>query len=136
MAVRKTKWLNNGIHFISHYALCVDEADYWRVMDELKCKVRYPYCNTSETANAWVKTLAKADGEEVHLVCLGKDLLSKSVPVICGYLAHEATHIWQFVCDYIGEKEPSREFEAYMIQHITTELISEFFNHKFKKLVK
>ena len=131
---RKTKWLENGIHFISHYALCCSEAEYFQIMNELKCKVRYPYCDSSPTANAWVKTLSKEDGTEIYLVCLSKNLLLKPLPVICGFLVHEATHIWQFTCDYIGEKEPSREFEAYMIQHISTELIIDFCRRKKQKM--
>lgn len=41
-------------------------------------------------------------------------------------LAHEAVHVFQELCIKIGEKEPSCEFEAYMIQHIFADLTQSY----------
>lgn len=41
-------------------------------------------------------------------------------------LAHEAVHVWQFLCEAILEHQPSPEFEAYTIQEITLNLCSEY----------
>ena len=42
---------------------------------------------------------------------------------VVGLLAHEATHVWQHVRDWMGEKSPSVEFEAYTVQAILQELL-------------
>lgn len=47
-------------------------------------------------------------------------------------LVHEAVHIFQRVCDYIGEDKPSDEFEAYSIQAISQELMYAWKNRKRK----
>ena len=41
-------------------------------------------------------------------------------------LVHEAVHIWQNLCEYIGEENPSKEFEAYTIQNITQRLFDAY----------
>jgi hypothetical protein len=45
---------------------------------------------------------------------------------IAGILVHEAVHIWQEYCDFYGEDKPGREQEAYAIQFIAHELMTEF----------
>lgn len=47
-------------------------------------------------------------------------------------LVHEAVHIFQRVCNYIGEDKPSDEFEAYCIQAISQELMYAWKNRKRK----
>lgn len=42
-----------------------------------------------------------------------------------GIYAHEATHVFQGMCQYVSESEPSDEFQAYYIQRITTWLFKE-----------
>lgn len=44
---------------------------------------------------------------------------------IWGFSVHEATHIFQHLCETIGEVKPSSEFEAYSIQYIATAIIKE-----------
>ena len=36
-----------------------------------------------------------------------------------GTVAHEATHVFQNMCEYISDDKPSDEFEAYLIGYIT-----------------
>lgn len=45
---------------------------------------------------------------------------------IAGILAHEAVHVWQAMVKSMGERKPGVEFEAYMIQHITVELMAAY----------
>lgn len=41
-------------------------------------------------------------------------------------LIHEAVHIWQRNADHMEEDKPSKEFEAYAIEKIASELIKEY----------
>ena len=45
---------------------------------------------------------------------------------VAGLIVHEATHIKQHVMRIIGEKNPSAEFEAYMMQNIAANLMQCF----------
>jgi len=39
---------------------------------------------------------------------------------------HESVHVFQKLCEYIGEETPSAEFEAYTIANIAKTLMKEF----------
>jgi len=41
-------------------------------------------------------------------------------------LVHEATHIKQYIMKHIGERKPSKEFEAYLMHHIMLELLKAY----------
>ena len=41
-------------------------------------------------------------------------------------IIHESVHVWQEIREMMYEKEPSSEFEAYSIQQIALNLMSEF----------
>lgn len=41
-------------------------------------------------------------------------------------IIHESVHVWQEIREMMYEKEPSSEFEAYSIQKISLDLMSEF----------
>lgn len=51
-----------------------------------------------------------------------------------GILAHEATHVAQDYMTSIGEDKPSPEFEAYIVGHVTQELVAQHFKWKKKRL--
>jgi hypothetical protein len=40
-------------------------------------------------------------------------------------IIHESVHVFQKLCEYIGEDAPSSEFQAYTIAHISITLIKE-----------
>lgn len=47
---------------------------------------------------------------------------------IAGLIAHEATHVWQFIRKHMGERDPSVEFEAYSVQAIFQNLYRAWFD--------
>jgi hypothetical protein len=49
---------------------------------------------------------------------------------VIGLLVHEAVHVWQYHCEYIGETKPGEEQEAYCIQAITTFLFRDYLRQK------
>lgn len=61
-------------------------------------------------------------GEAAILVVLNGDDKQPLLNII-GLMVHEATHVFDFICEFINEDEPSREFKAYSIQMITMELL-------------
>jgi len=62
----------------------------------------------------------KETGGLVCVVCIDAEKAKeRSAPQIAALLAHEATHMWQAVCENMGESAPGREIEAYSIQWMT-----------------
>lgn len=47
---------------------------------------------------------------------------------IAGLIAHEATHVWQYIRKHMGETDPSVEFEAYSVQAIFQNLYRAWFD--------
>jgi|GWRWMinimDraft_5_1066013.scaffolds.fasta_scaffold22550_2 hypothetical protein len=63
-------------------------------------------CHTSTTDNG-----------NYAFVCIELEKVKSSTPdKIIGLVVHECTHAWQFIRKSIGEKKPSAEFEAYIMQ--------------------
>jgi len=59
------------------------------------------------------------------IVCL--DVKRKEDPNrIVGLIIHEAVHVWRYIREEIGEKNPSAEFEAYAVQTISQRLITAY----------
>lgn len=61
----------------------------------------------------------------IILVTVGRGSERDAMEVI-STLVHEAVHVWQFICEVIGEENPGIETEAYSIQHITEMLIDAY----------
>lgn len=59
------------------------------------------------------------------IVCMRRDK-SRTLLDHHSLLVHEAMHIWQKVRDFIGEKNPGSEFEAYSLQFISYVLFEAF----------
>jgi len=120
----KVKWLDRRISAPGPYlCLCLSEAEYKQALKDMGC----------EPVDAWIKT-PQADATTHHarspkglaaVICLrnheGRDPVE-----VAGLLVHEAVHAWQEWCDYYGENPSAREQEAYAIQAISQELMSEF----------
>ena len=59
----------------------------------------------------------------IAIVCLKEEAAPEE---IISLLIHEAVHLWQAHCRWIGEDKPGDETEAYAIQKIASELIREY----------
>lgn len=68
----------------------------------------------SATTHYFVK-----DGTTTCIITMAKFGKKKPVEQIAGLIAHEAVHVAQELWCAIGEKEPGREAEAYLVQMIT-----------------
>lgn len=83
---------------------------------DVKDKQAYFLDNGADAQVTWF------EGGRKQIVQLGSTEGIDPVAVV-GLLAHESVHVWQAIRNYIGEKEPSREFEAYSIQRILQDLL-------------
>jgi len=80
---------------------------------------------STDHAHATAHYLTNQRGEQVCIVALGPWGTRNGIE-IAGLLVHEAVHVWQQYCDWIGEHTPGREQEAYAVQSIAQELMAEF----------
>jgi hypothetical protein len=53
--------------------------------------------------------------------------IPRSLPQLAGLLAHESTHIWQFAKEKMREAEPGREVEAYAVQWLVQEMMTQLY---------
>jgi len=60
--------------------------------------------------------------ESSSIVCINP---TGELHTFVGYIAHEATHVFQNLCIQACEPDPSHEFEAYYIGYITGWLLQE-----------
>lgn len=90
-----------------------------------RLKVAEPPLFVSSRAFATTHCLTRASsGFYTVIVCLDTKKCRKNacVPAI---LAHEATHVWQFAKEKIGETKPGDEIEAYAVQYFTECMLKE-----------
>ena len=65
------------------------------------------------------------DGQSFIVVALFKAAERDAAEVIFT-LVHEAVHVWQFICQVIGEKSAGIEMEAYGIEHFSRGLVEAY----------
>lgn len=65
------------------------------------------------------------------IMCIDLDEI-KSTGDLINTLAHESTHIWQAICEDIGEEYPGDETSAYHIGHITQKAYEWYEDHMKK----
>jgi hypothetical protein len=125
------KWLDRGIGFCQPYALCLTVADFH---SELR-KFGFENLPAFSLTGATTHFFKSQTDQEIALVCV-KDFTGKDPIYIAALLMHEAVHIWQSYCKYIGEQSPGDEIEAYAIQWIAQELMFSFREQTCKKANK
>ena len=109
----------------SQLVLCTNEQQFKRVLTKTKQK---DDLFLDEGALAITHNF-KHENDSICVVCMPIYLDMDAADVI-GLLVHEAVHVWQFHCEYIGETKPGDEQEAYCIQAITTFLFRDYLRQK------
>lgn len=133
---------NDGITWCSRalfvspcfYGLCTSEEAFEIHLAEAGAKSTDKW--VSESAHATTHFLKDKNDSTRIVVCVPPEALELDTAVLVGLLTHEATHVFQHICEYIGEDSPSDEFEAYSIETITRELtaaLMETLEHNNKK---
>lgn len=118
------RWLSRDTVRAPHLLLCLSEAEYKRAVRH--CSVPEPDKWLDQDRQvACVHTWDKG-GHLTCIVCLSPGSLEQDPVDVILTLVHEAVHVFQRLCDSIGEGSPSREFEAYSVERIAETLILEF----------
>lgn len=118
----------NGVKWLSRYVaypgprlcLCLDEKSFAAAIQELGMDGE-SFLGNGSTA----RTTIARDRSEVVCVVQLDDTDLKLLELI-GLLVHEAVHVWQEYQQFIGEEHPGAEQEAYAIQAISQELLTEY----------
>lgn len=120
----KTRWLDRRIAWPGPYlCLCLSEAEYVQALAHLKLiPAGDVWC---QAAGGKTHYASSESGDDVCIVCVRPG--PENTPIeIAGVLIHEAVHVWQRYCRSIGETAQGIEQEAYGIQFIAQELLSEY----------
>lgn len=115
-----SKWLSGSLQECSFkYKLVTSQKEFQSLLNSLKIGAD-AYCDEGALAQTYYYR-----DSGVCLVCLKEGLSLPEVDVF-GLLVHEAVHVWQFHCEYIGEDKPGNETEAYAIQKLAVELMRAY----------
>ena len=119
------EWLPNKIGFGYYFAVVTTEKDFKK---QLK-KVNVKYDTDWLSAHAKTHSFRSGTGKGSSIVTFDANdpdnikRLKDNPLGIVGLAVHEATHVKQDLLRFIGEHNPSVEFEAYLMQHISEEII-------------
>ena len=124
-AAVKPTWLDRRVAAPGSYlTLVMSQDEFDAALRHFKMPLGTPYLLNAR-ADATAHFFDNQCDGGVAVVALG-DTTGRSSVEIAGLLVHEAVHIWQAHRESIGETHPGREQEAYAVQSIAQELMSEY----------
>ena len=120
----KVKWCDRTMFQGPYYCLVTTQKQFEQELKRLGIKKRdWPEYRPNQ--HATVYELSNDKGDACFIVAVrnwqGRDPIE-----VAALLVHEATHVMQYTMRIIGEREPSSEFEAYMMQNIAGNLMQAF----------
>lgn len=107
------------------YALCLNKADYEKEMKRLKVETPSHFLIDGKPATTHFFYPKDDPVTCVAIVCLG-EMGDRDPITVATLLVHEAVHIWQEECEFMGEDKPGKEIESYAIQRISTNLMRAY----------
>ena len=121
----KLNWLSRALIYGPRLLLCTDEIQFIKALKEIG-QVRHEFLPDAEGMMTY--TYINTDvGGIVCIICMDIDHWVKQPSLDTAMvLVHESVHVWQHFKDYIGEAEPSKEFEAYAIGNISRALMEAY----------
>lgn len=125
----KVKWCQRSLLFAPLYFTIVTDAK--RLKSELKRLNYDDEFGITPGKEATTNFLKNKQGDTVAIVLLYDH--SRDLTATLALIVHEAVHIWQEIKQIIGEKEPSHEFEAYSVQAISQQLMTEYLRQTRRK---
>ena len=116
------KWCSRELITGPYLALCTTEKDFHKALKKLGVPVADWSHWIDPDAHARTHALT-AKGKFCCIVCIEANPEGILPAQIVALLAHEAVHVKQKYMEFIGERDPSPEFEAYVVQNIVQELV-------------
>lgn len=113
-------WLDPTLIRGDYLCLCTTEAEFLKELKRTKVPTPWPSF-LDDDALAQTHFIVTAKGNRVSFVCIDENKDLDSIQ-IAGLLAHESSHICYEYFRFIGEAEPSNEFQAYAVQQVFTQL--------------
>jgi len=127
MSKDRVVWLTPAWGSNFKFGFCPSEKAWVRELKRLGVPLRdvsYP------DSHACMTPFGKNDSHDAcSIVTITDEAVNFHPAAVVGLLAHEATHVWQSVCDYMDQRRPTGnhcEFEAYAIQSITQQLVTAY----------
>lgn len=112
-------------------ALCTNEKDFYAELKRLKLpQHQWPKFLQHDHAGATTHWFTAPAGHKPCIIVCMAAVKRIEPEQYYAMLVHEAVHVFQRVCEHIGEDSPSDEFEAYSIQAISQELMYAWKNRK------
>jgi hypothetical protein len=122
-------WLSRSL-FLSpaYFTLCTKPSLFWAALEHLKIKPQEWPAFTSHPHGATMHTFDRPDGMMTCIICINAKTVTKHYEPeqIVALLVHECVHIWQKIREFVGERNPSWEFEAYAIQNLVQAVLEEY----------
>lgn len=110
-----------------YYCVCTTDEQYQSVCEHMNLPAdqRNPWLNNwhSGATTHFMENVSL--GKTCAVVCI--DVGRSPSPIAtAGLLVHEATHVYQETKRLLGETAPGKEFEAYVMQSISQNLMAAF----------
>lgn len=128
MSKYKPYWYNGGLVPV-HYIFIPNEKVWNEVCKSFGRSLAYPKSGAA-------CTVFNKPGECRCLVTVLEDLPDTTPESITGLIAHEAVHVMQFVCENMGEEQPSLELFAYGVQRVYQNMLHEYLLYNKKTGIK
>lgn len=120
-------WLNRGLLLGGYVALVTSQAEFDQALKDIKM-TDYPDAYVPNGWPACTHSFSNVDGSIACIVGLNMERAAEQDPIdVAALLVHEAVHVWQQ-----NESEAGKlgcfgtEGEAYAIQNISTQLMTEY----------
>lgn len=110
----KIKYFNTAFLPI-YFGFCTDPTAFAKEMKRLKVDPAPKFLSDAAFATTHCLTRSSA-GLITIIVCINP---KRKPMVLPACLAHEATHVFQFAMEKMGEDKPGDEIQAYAIQYFT-----------------
>ena len=115
-------WLDR-MWYPVYFGFCPNEEAWKKEVKRLNLTLHEAPYPTKKDACCSTFTLW---GEASCIITVGKSMDVKNLTHVFSLLSHECVHIWQEICEQMGEKHPSEEFEAYTVQYLSLEICNAY----------
>lgn len=123
---QRVSWISRSLVMHPAYiGVCISEEAFHRELKKLRVPREQWPTWVRVPADGTVHTFEHSKHGTCHIVCL-RLTKEHDEESIVNVIAHEATHLWQYAEEMLGERAASKEFEAYAIGNLTAGIYSAY----------